>query len=73
MDSFSKFFVGYLIFVTAVCFLEEPAVGIAFATWILIAILLTQNEDNFILATLWWFLGMIPSIYIAMFIVDLFN
>lgn len=73
MDTFSKYFVGYLVVVTAVWFLEEPAVGIAFATWILIAILLTQNDDYYILATLWWFLGGIPSIFIGMFIADLFN
>jgi hypothetical protein len=73
METFSKYFIGYLVFVTATISLEELGAGIAFATWILIAILLAQNDDHYILYILWWFLGIIPSIYIAMFIADLFN
>jgi uncharacterized membrane protein HdeD (DUF308 family) len=73
MDKFDKAFGGYLVVVASFLFLEEPGAGIAFATWILGAMLLFQNDDYYILAILWWFLGIIPSSYIAMFIVDLFK
>ena len=61
----------YTITFLVLTLIIEPVVGLACIIWFMGLGL--QKEENVWLCLIWYRLGVIPSIYIAMFVADLFN
>lgn len=63
----------YIILVVVFSFIYEFAVGLTWVVWLGVLGWIIKDDEYGWLAIFWYLFGMIPSIFIAFFIADLFK
>ena len=70
-DKEGKFY--YLIVSIILALIFEPVIGLACLVWVSVFVWLSEDKYLLFLFPFWYWFGVVPSIFIAMFIVDLFK
>lgn len=70
-DKEGKFY--YLIVSIILALIFEPFVGLTVVVWLGVLGWIIKDDENMWLALLWYWFGVVPSVFIAMFIADLFK